>query len=711
MGSVFSIAEVHANGSDTNSGFFDPNATFTQTLSATSANTASPVVTASNYTFVSNDVGHYLFIKPSGVWNCGWYRIVSVNAGAATIDASVGNVFTGDQQINTFLGVATTSTASSGFWGIDYTQKNTLFISYTDLSIVGVQYGLQSAANPFTPNLIGNTILISSGTNFTTGLYIINSLSGLSAYMDRNVGTVGSTGGVGVLGGALQTAGRATSLGFSYHFVYMKGSSGNFNISSNPYSLSGVHHIIGYYNKRGDNLKPTIKLNASSANFLSSGDGRFVYLTNLIIDGQNYASTRAISLGNNQISHFYNCEFKNLAQAFWSAAHFITSCYFENCSSLIAAGNGHIIQDCIFKNCGGTISGSPTSVDRCVFYNHSANPIRISSTTKIVSNNTFYNITGSGIEFYSNYGLTNQQFPIIINNIFSNVSSYAVNYSNSGAVLGHIVRNNAYYACGGTHFIGQGNNTGVGYYLDTNNVQLTASPFVSASTGDFRLNNEINGGRSCRGAGQSLSYTYLGINSAIDIGAVQTPSTSPDKVIASTSKSVNIKENTTSYSEYVYMASTGYTSSTAGLKAYYIRQNSAPVAIGITAQSPTGSYLSGGFCEVDANNLPGLYRFDVPNAVFSSGVQSTILHIANVSNNDKTMITYKFQDTQTLDLTQAIPTSNTPQTVGDALNAARAQGFGKWIVSGKTLNLYAPDGTTIIRSFTLNSATEPTSRT
>lgn len=64
-----------------------------------------------------------------------------------------------------------------------------------------------------------------------------------------------------------------------------------------------------------------------------------------------------------------------------------------------------------------------------------------------------------------------------------------------------------------------------------------------------------------------------------------------------------------------------------------------------------------------------------------------------------------------LDLTQAVPTSNTANTVGDALNAARAQGFGKWSLSGTTLTLYAPDGTTAVRTFTLDSATAPTSRT
>ncbi len=64
-----------------------------------------------------------------------------------------------------------------------------------------------------------------------------------------------------------------------------------------------------------------------------------------------------------------------------------------------------------------------------------------------------------------------------------------------------------------------------------------------------------------------------------------------------------------------------------------------------------------------------------------------------------------------LNLAQVIPASNTTQTLGDALNAARAQGFGKWVLSGTSLTLYAGDGTTVVRTFTLDSATAPTSRT
>ena len=64
-----------------------------------------------------------------------------------------------------------------------------------------------------------------------------------------------------------------------------------------------------------------------------------------------------------------------------------------------------------------------------------------------------------------------------------------------------------------------------------------------------------------------------------------------------------------------------------------------------------------------------------------------------------------------LNLGQAIPTTNTAQTVGDALNAARAQGFGKWVLSGTSLTLFAADGTTVVRTFTLDNGSAPMQRT
>ena len=710
MGVSLSLMEVQATGSDNNSGLFDANATMTSTLSATSANTASPVVTASNYTFTSNDVGHYLYVKPSGTWKCGWYKIASVNAGAATLTASIGTVHTGDKQTNTTVGISSNSTASSGIWAVDYTQKNTAFIAYTDLVAVS-STTFTSAANPFTPNLIGNSIQILSGTGFTAGIYIISSLSGSTATFHTAAATLGSTAGTGNLGGALATVHKACGVtGISGNYIYVKGSAGTINVSSNPLTTIYYHIIIGYQNYRWDNQKATIKLAASGIRFLVSGDGRWVYLHNLIIDGQGYSDTRVTTFGNNQRSYAYNCEFRNLSYGLYANGGWQTdNCIFENITSGPFGSTTGTITRCIFKNCSGIIA-TPISIDRCIFYGGSTY-IWNQYGTGVISNNTFYNISGDAIYFYNNFSGNNGGTTIIYNNLFSNISGYGINYANTGTLINLVVKNNAFFSCtSGNYITGPGNDPNSGYIALYSQIQLSSSPFISALTGDFRLNNDVAGGRLCRGTSISSNGIVTTFTDAIDIGAVQTTSYATDRVLASTTKSVNVNANTTSYSEYVYMASTGYSSTTAGLRAYYIRQNSAPVAIGITGQSPTGSFISGGFCEVDSTNLPGLYRFDVPNALFSTGISSGVLHLANLSNNDKAMITYKFNDIQTIDLTQSVPTSNTPNTIGDALNAARALGFGKWVITGTSLNLYAPDGSTIIRSFTLNSATEPTSR-
>ena len=59
---------------------------------------------------------------------------------------------------------------------------------------------------------------------------------------------------------------------------------------------------------------------------------------------------------------------------------------------------------------------------------------------------------------------------------------------------------------------------------------------------------------------------------------------------------------------------------TAGLLASYARMGAARVAI-TTADlaALTTAWTSGGFKEVDATNMPGVYRIDVPNAALLGG--------------------------------------------------------------------------------------------
>lgn len=67
---------------------------------------------------------------------------------------------------------------------------------------------------------------------------------------------------------------------------------------------------------------------------------------------------------------------------------------------------------------------------------------------------------------------------------------------------------------------------------------------------------------------------------------------------------------------------------TAGLIAYYTRKAAAPAAITLVTQTVTGAYSSGGFIAKDATHMPGLYRFDPPDACFATGSPNVIIQFS-----------------------------------------------------------------------------------
>lgn len=83
---------------------------------------------------------------------------------------------------------------------------------------------------------------------------------------------------------------------------------------------------------------------------------------------------------------------------------------------------------------------------------------------------------------------------------------------------------------------------------------------------------------------------------------------------------------------------------------------------------------------------------------YDSANNTVILAIADIND-------------QRIDLTQTVPTTNTAETVGDALNAARAQGFGSWTIVGDVVTLFASNGTTPVATFQLDDPDEPSART
>jgi hypothetical protein len=143
-------------------------------------------------------------------------------------------------------------------------------------------------------------------------------------------------------------------------------------------------------------------------------------------------------------------------------------------------------------------------------------------------------------------------------------------------------------------------------------------------------NGYLVGAGITAGAGTSDLFGYTWQQALPDIGAIQyrslnsiTNYNAPDRQF----ESITVAPDSTSQSLYMMLGSTGISYNATGLVAHYIRDNSSPVPITLAAQSPSAAWTSGGFAEVSSSSAPGLYRLDVPNAAFTSGVGKVIVSV------------------------------------------------------------------------------------
>ena len=102
---------------------------------------------------------------------------------------------------------------------------------------------------------------------------------------------------------------------------------------------------------------------------------------------------------------------------------------------------------------------------------------------------------------------------------------------------------------------------------------------------------------------------------------------------------VTIAPASTSQSIELYLGATGLTFATSGLAAYYVRNQSAPVAITLVTQTATGAWTSGGFAEIDSSLVPGVYRLDVPDAAFAAGASDVTIVVRGASGTNGAVLT------------------------------------------------------------------------
>lgn len=514
--------EIRNGGSDTVcGGGFDP----TQTAgmlsdgAATLATSAAPVFTAASYNFVAGDVGAYLFIGAGTNWTLGWYQIASVADNAATLSAAASGYQAYSTSVNTSAGCASVASPTGATWSIDYSQQDAAEITYTDLTAAGAGSTFTSAGFPFTKAIVGNVVRVTGGTNCTTGHHVITSVA-LGVATFNNAVTTGITSdGAGKLGGALASPGYAGGLNIAGNTVWLKYHATPYSITDTTANvtngrpnftagtISAQCIFSGYETVRGNvpTNRPEIKWGVNAASAYAVVGAGFWHHRHYVINGNRANFTNTAGLNMNGQSQVYNVkvtgcsavplsfggtcsvigyEQTDCATVTSHSANGIRwlNCYFHDNTTdavTVSSGSGAFIN-CIFDSNAGhglvcQTSGAFLNVDGCVFYNHTGTKSGISITTApshlTISNCIFEGNTAYGI------------------------AASASNYR------GVFLKNNAFYdnTSGATNNILSDQREGV--------LTLSASPFIAAASGDFRLNN--GAGRALRNGGYPTTFPGL----------------------------------------------------------------------------------------------------------------------------------------------------------------------------------------------------------
>jgi hypothetical protein len=150
------------------------------------------------------------------------------------------------------------------------------------------------------------------------------------------------------------------------------------------------------------------------------------------------------------------------------------------------------------------------------------------------------------------------------------------------------------------------------------------------------------------------------------IGAIETKAETPNPVYQPTERNasaITIAPASTSQSIELYLGATGLTFATSGLAAYYVRNQSAPVAITLVTQTATGAWSSGGFAEISSSLVPGVYRLDVPNAAFAAGASDVTIVVRGASGTNGAVLTVTLSS-------GGLTAAQTASAVWDALSAS-----------------------------------------
>lgn len=519
--SASTIWEVQTGGDDVNNGgAFDPSQTagmFTDGA-ASSSTSATPTFSSASYNFVANDVDAWIYIASGSTYIAGWYKITAVGSNVATLDAAIGHgVLKTTLVPTTVQGVG--ATAASATWTIDYSQQSTARFTYTDLASAGAGLTVSSAGKPFGKQQVGNSIVITGGTNFNTGRYVIASVGASPTFIATVVGPTNITSGVGAngtggQGGALASIGIVGGIVQTSNFIFI--ASGSYNISSASTNISGGcfsaafsnGRMMGYGTVRGDlGTAPTLTATGTISTFtIINCSGNDQLVANITGDGSSYTSSRAFSFARANTFRLacLNCTNGGINNS--NGANILARA--TGCASVVAILG---IVNIACEAYGNTVSGisGVRNVD-CISSGNtgaSSDGIILAGTGACAVNCTSYGNGRAGFRCTAGSG--------------GYVASCESCIAEANTGVGFDRGTNTHLDLARCAYYNNGTNFDLGSGLNVLPSLGTGTFFVNAAGGDFMPNNTLGGGALLRATGLLGTFPRGTSTGYQDIGAVQ----------------------------------------------------------------------------------------------------------------------------------------------------------------------------------------------
>ena len=174
--------------------------------------------------------------------------------------------------------------------------------------------------------------------------------------------------------------------------------------------------------------------------------------------------------------------------------------------------------------------------------------------------------------------------------------------------------------------------------------------YLQNSLGTFQMFSSILGGPNtsagiATGAPASDMYGVTWTGTSPDTGSAtyrNLSNVTPYVPTERNASTITIAPGSTSQSIELYLGATGLTASTSGLSAYYNRTRSADVQITpLVARTIGQAWTSGGFAEVNASTMPGVYRLDLPDAAVAAGADDVTVVVRGASGTNGAVMTIK----------------------------------------------------------------------